>query len=146
MPAITRELNVLARCGNQFRGERLSKLGLTAAQAPYLLHLCARPGQSQDELARALHVNPSNAARQLAALEEAGFVIRRAQEGDKRRLLAYPTPKAEELAPLVRSINALWHDYLTSGMTEEEKTALEALLEKMRLRAAAWDAGKGDRE
>ena len=101
MPAITRALNVLARCGNQFRGELLQALGLTAAQAPYILHICARPGLSQEELASRLHVNPSNATRQLAALSAAGFVSRVAKTGDKRQLAVYPSQTAIDLAPRI---------------------------------------------
>ncbi|NLM85968.1 MAG: MarR family transcriptional regulator [Clostridiales bacterium] len=144
MPAITRELNILARCGNQFRGQRLQKIKLTAAQAPYILHICARPGLSQEELAKALHVNPSNAARQLSALSELGFVTREPKQGDRRQLAVYPTDKAIEVSTLVRSINAQWHDYLTKDMTEEEKSTLETLLEKMRQRAAVWDSERGE--
>ena len=140
MPAITREINVLARCGNQFRGQRLSKLSLTAAQAPYILHICAQPGQSQEELAEALHVNPSNAARQLAALCEAGFATREEKQGDRRQLAVYPTDKARGALPIVKSVNAQWHEYLTQDMTEDEKAVLEVLLEKMRRRAARWDS------
>jgi len=143
MPAITRELNVLARCGNQFRGERLTDLNLTAAQAPYILHICARPGLSQEELASALHVNPSNAARQLALLDEKGFVRRLPHPGDRRQLAVHPTQLALEAAPKVRAVNTLWHDYITQGMTPEEISALETLLQKMRLRAAAWDKERG---
>lgn len=144
MPVITRELNILARCGNQFRGERLKPLSLTAAQAPYILHICARPGRSQEELAAALHVNPSNAARQLARLSDLGFITREAHPQDKRQLAVYPTDKAREACPQIRRINAQWHDYLTLEMTEEEKGQLEVLLEKMRKRAAVWDRERGD--
>ncbi len=140
MPAITRDLNVIARCGMQFRGERLAKLSLTAAQAPFILHLVALPGQSQEELAMKLHINPSNVARQLSLLEKEGFITREPLEKDKRRLAVYPTDKAREMVPLVRSINALWHDYLTHDMSEEEKDSLENLLEKVRRRAVLWDS------
>ena len=143
MPAITRELNVLARCGNQFRGERLKALNLTAAQAPYLLHICARPGLSQEELATALHVNPSNAARQLAQLRDKGFVERRPHPQDRRQLAVHPTQQALQAVPAVRAINALWHDYITRGMSPEETATLETLLQKMRLRASAWDQERG---
>ena len=144
MPIITRELNVLARCGNQFRGRRLQALGLTAAQGPYILHICARPGMSQEELAAALHVNPSNAARQLSALCDNGFVTRRERPDDRRQLAVYPTQKAIDAVPVVRGINVAWHDYITEGMTPEEKDILSMLLEKMRMRAAQWDRERGD--
>ncbi|MDI9519964.1 MAG: MarR family transcriptional regulator [Bacillota bacterium] len=142
MPAITRDLNVIARCGMQFRGEHMKKLSLTAAQAPFILHIVALPGQSQEELAGRLHLNPSNVARQLSQLENLGFITRCAKADDKRQLAVFPTNKAVQTAPLVREINALWHDYLTQEMAEEEKAALETLLEKVRKRAVIWDSGR----
>lgn len=140
MPVITRELNILARCGMQYRGERLKKLSLTAVSAPYLLHVCSKPGQSQEELARALHIDPSNVARQLSILERQGFVSRLTSSSDKRQLAVYPTEKALGAAPLIRSINRQWHDWLTRGMTEAEKEMLGSLLERLRQRAALWDS------
>ncbi len=144
MPAITRDLNVIARCGMQFRGLRLAKLSLTAAQAPFILHIVSQPGQSQEELAQKLHINPSNVARQLSLLEGQGFVERRPQSGDKRVQAVYPTDKARSIAPMVREINAFWHDYLTLGMTNDEIEALETLLCKIRQRAVEWDTAGED--
>ena len=142
MPAITRELSILARCGNQFRSERLRELSLSAFQAPYILHICLSPGLSQEDLARELHVNPSNAARQLASLEETGFITRKQRQDDRRLLAVYPTQKALDACPVIRDVNAQWHAYLSRDMTEEEKSILEQLLEKMRLRAEAWDMNR----
>ena len=51
MPSITRNLNIIARCGNQFRSALLADTGTSAVQAPYLLHICASPGMSQEQLA-----------------------------------------------------------------------------------------------
>lgn len=143
MPAITRELNVLARCGNQFRSGRLAELHLTAAQSPYILHICARPGMSQEQVAQALHVNPSNATRQLGALEQQGYITRETSPQDRRLMALHPTEKALAAVPVIRGVNQQWHDYLTQGMTDSELAMLEDLLERMRQRAVAWAAGEG---
>ena len=138
MPVISRNLNVLARCGAQFRSEYLKPLGITTFQAPYIQHICGQPGMSQEQVARALLVNRSSAARHLAALEEDGFVTRRESKEDKRLLLIYPTQKAMEANPEIRRVNTLWNDWLTQGMTEDEVARLEELLERLRLRAFAY--------
>lgn len=142
MPAITRDLNVLARCGNQFRSSRLTDLQLTAAQSPYILHICARPGMSQEQVAHALHVNPSNAARQLAMLEQHGYITRTTSPQDRRLMALHPTDKALAAVPKIRGVNQQWHDYLTRGMDSSELAVLEDLLERMRHRAVAWAAGE----
>ncbi|MHC1785824.1 MAG: MarR family winged helix-turn-helix transcriptional regulator [Christensenellales bacterium] len=138
MPAISRDLNVLARCGNQFRSMHLDKLGLTAFQAPYIQHVCASPGLSQEQLALALHVNRSSAARQLKLLEDKGFIQRLEDKQDKRLLLILPTDKARDALPTIRQVNEAWNDYLTQGMTPAEQGQLAALLERLRARAIAW--------
>ncbi len=143
MPAISRDLNVLARCGNQFRSAHLKTLGLTAFQAPYILHICARPGQSQEQLARALHVNRSSAARQLKMLEDGGFVCRQEDQVDKRLLLIYPLDKALAAAPLIRQVNRRWNAWLTDGMSAEETSTMERLLDKVRQRAILWAEQEG---
>lgn len=139
MPLITRELNVIARCGMQFRGRALKGTDLTPAQSPYLLHICHRPGMSQEELAKALHVDRSNAARQLAHLESAGYVLREPLAEDRRVLAVHPTPKARGMVARLRTINTQWHDYLTQDMTPGEREQLEDLMEKMRRRAILWE-------
>ena len=45
-------------------------------------------------MARELNVNKSSVTRQLAILEEKGYVERRGDPKDKRSLLIYPTEKA----------------------------------------------------
>ncbi len=139
MPSITRNLNIIARCGNQFRSTRLAAHGISAAQSPYLLHICSRPGMSQEQLARALHVNPSNAARQLSALEAEGFISRIVSTQDKRLMEIHPLDKALALVPLIREVNAQWQSYLTQGISPDDLNALEAMLDGMRDRAIEWD-------
>lgn len=140
MPVISRSLNVLARCGNQFRSAKLAALQITAAQAPYILHICARPGQSQEQLAKALHVNPSNAARQLASLEEKGYILRMPSSDDKRQLLIAPSEQALQAEPVIRQVNQAWNAYLTQGMGSGALAQLEEMLQLMLSRAVHWES------
>lgn len=142
MPSITRNLNILARCGNQFRSLALASEGISAAQAPYILHICSRPGMSQEQLARALHVNPSNAARQLSLLENAEFIQRKVSPQDKRLMEIHPTDKARRAEPLILKVNERWNAFLTKGMSGEQLRLLESMLDMMRARAVSWDEGK----
>lgn len=142
MPAITRSLNVLARLGQQYRNAHLEDTGLTAIQAPYVLHIHARPGLSQEELARALRVNPSNATRQLSMLEKAGFVTRAHSKQDKRRMELYPTQLAVDTVPKVLLVNQAWNQVLTQGMTGEDQQRLISLLEIMLEKAMEWEADR----
>lgn len=93
MPSINRYIMTIARCSNQFRSERLRDTGLCGQHCAYILRVCREPGTTQDAIAREIYVNKSNVTRQLAALEQNGFVERRPCETDSRAMEVYPTEK-----------------------------------------------------
>ena len=138
MAAFTRNLNIVARCTQMYRGQRLKELGLCGGQAPYLLKLCRHPGLTQEELARSLYVNKSSAARQIGNLERAGFVERRPSESDRRCLQIYPTDQALEALPLLRQTVDEWNDYLLDGLSEEEREMLLGMMSRVSERAQAY--------
>ncbi|NLC33620.1 MAG: winged helix-turn-helix transcriptional regulator [Clostridiales bacterium] len=140
MPQITRDLNIIARCSYQFRTCLLSKHGISAAQAPYILHICSKPGMSQEQLANALNVNPSNATRQLSLLENQGYIKRVVSPHDKRIIELYPTEKGRQAAPVIKKVNQQWHDYLTQTFDPASLLSLENMLGKMRSLALEWNA------
>ena len=74
---LMRNINTISRCAALYRDAHLADCGLSGWQAPYIPEICAAPGITQDQLALRLHVNRSNVTRQLAMLEENGFVLRR---------------------------------------------------------------------
>jgi len=131
-------LTHITRCGGQYRGRLLEPLDLTVRQASLLQEVCNTPGISQDTLARRVCLNKSVVARQLAALEENGFVERPTCQKDKRITRLYPTEKALQLQPQLQAIWAECEHFLTEGMTEEEVATLESLLSRLRVQAAKW--------
>ena len=138
MPYIIKTMNEIVRCGMQYRNERLAPFGLKSSHASYLLEICRSPGISQDALAKRICFNKSNIARQIAVLEEDGFVQRKSSQDDKRIMELYPTEKTLELMPQIRQVLRDWRCYLMEGMTEEEIRVLDKALETMRQRAGAW--------
>ena len=76
MSQIIRDMTEIARCGAQYKADRLSPMGLKGCHASYLTEICAHPGISQDQLAKRICINKSNVARQAATLEEEGFLTR----------------------------------------------------------------------
>lgn len=138
MPALMYNINAISRCAAAFRQEELAPLGLRANHASYLVTLCRDPGLTQEQLAKRIFVNKSNAARQVAILEEAGFVTRSPSPEDKRSLQVFPTEKAYEALPRVRQTFRDWEDLVAQELTEQERQLLISLLTKMRDRAALW--------
>ena len=138
MPYIMKTMNEIVRCGMQYRNEHLAPFGLKSSHASYLLEICRSPGISQDTLARRICFNKSNIARQIAVLEEDGFVLRKAAPEDKRIMELYPTEKTLELMPQIRQVLAQWRGYLMEGLTAEEIQVLDKALQSMRTRAGTW--------
>lgn len=138
MSQIIRDMLEISRCGVQYRSDYLAPMGLKSIHASYLTEICANPGISQDKLARLIYINKSNVARQVAALEEAGFVERRVCGKDKRVMRLYPTEKTLDLLPQIQRIMEDWQSMLTQDLSEGEQTLLEAMLEKLKLRASAY--------
>lgn len=133
--SLMRNLNIITRCATLYRDEALRDCGVTGYQTPYFPEICRNPGISQDQLAQSLHVNKSSVTRQLALLEENGFITRQRNESDRRAIEVYPTEKMLLTLPVVRESFKSWHEMITVGLTEEELHTLEDLAERLAQRA-----------
>lgn len=96
----------------------------------YPQHL-QNPGVSQEKLSKLIYVHKSNVARQLNSLEEKGFVTRVPDPRDKRSLLVYPTEKAQNALPFIREVHRRWNESVLAGFSEEERSAVASLMEKL---------------
>lgn len=135
---IMRKINLVSRCQGLFLADRLPSTELAAGHHSYLLTVARQPGISQEALARELCVNKSNVARNLAHLEEHGFVERRNSPQDRRVLQVYPTQKLLEILPQLRQTAKTWNAYLTADFTEEEMTRFQDCLDRIVARATAY--------
>jgi len=138
MSQIIRDMLEISRSGVQYRADYLAPMGLKSIHASYLTEICANPGISQDKLARLIFINKSNVARQVAILEEDGFVRRVPSAADMRVMEPSPTEKTLALLPQITEILACWENCMTQDLTEEEKQQLTALLSKMSARASRY--------
>lgn len=138
MPSISRYINVISRCGNMYRTERLKQTDLGTAHHTYLFTICRNPGISQEKLSKMIYINKSNVTRNLAALEKNGYIERRPSETDKRVMLVYPTQKAQDTLPLLREIMHDWNDLVAADFTEEELELLRSMLARIAERATGY--------
>lgn len=138
MPALMHNITDISRCAAQYRSEQLAPLGLKACHASYLSAICHCPGITQDQLARRIFINKSNVARQLAILEEDGFVERRPSPEDKRATQVFPTQKALNILPQLIQIFRDWEALVAQDLTEEERELAVKMLAKIKTRAAEW--------
>ena len=138
MSQIIRDMLEISRCGVQYRSDKLAPMGLKSIHASYLTEICANPGISQDKLARIICINKSNVARQVAVLEEDGFVRRVPSAADKRVMELYPTDKTLQLLPQINSTLTCWENCITQDLTDQEKELVTFLLSKMSSRAVRY--------
>ena len=138
MSQIIRDIIEIARISVQYRGDQLAPMGLKSCHASYLTEICAKPGISQDGLARIICLNKSNVARQAAILEEDGFIIRKPSAADKRVVELYPTEKTLEFMPQISQVLKSWETRIADSLTEEERQSLSDLLAKMKDRATEY--------
>lgn len=138
MPSLMRYINIVSRCAAMWRADKLEGTELGDQHYPYILTVCRNPGISQDAIARKLFINKSNVTRSLAYLETHGFVTREQSTEDRRITLVYPTEKAHEILPSVRTIIRGWNDYITEGFTEEELEMYMDMTERLAAKAATY--------
>ena len=135
--SLMKDIGTIARCAALYRDGRLEGTGLGGYQAPYVLAVCRATGLTQDQIAQQLHVNRSSVTRQLALLEEAGFIERRRSGADRRAMEVCPTGRMQQVLPVVQGVLADWQAALTEALTQEELQALEGLLGRLAARAEA---------
>ncbi len=79
------------------------------------------PGISQDKLSCLLLLNKSTIARNVAYLEEHGYLTREQCEKDRRIIRLYPTDKTHEVLPVVEECLSTWKEALLEGFSDSEK-------------------------
>lgn len=132
MQSVSGLLKEINRYGRQYRDVQLAPLGLNSRQGMYIREICAAPGISQEQLTQILRINKSNVARQVAAMEEDGYIERRCCGKDKRVLRLYPTEKAQALLPGILEVMDHWEDCLVEELTEKQREVLEQMLLQIR--------------
>jgi len=138
MPTIMRRMNLITRCYDSYRADRLRDTELSSCHHSFVLAICRHPGMSQEQLARHTCLNKSTVTRTLSYLEDKGYVERHPSDADKRITLVFPTDKMQEVLPQVRQIALDWNALLTAELTEAELVQLDDILDRLTRRAATW--------
>ena len=135
MDSLMRSINRTHRCSKRYYNEKLNADGITGNQQIYIFQICRHPGISQEQLSQRIAVNKSNVTRQLCALEQNGFIRRQPSSEDKRVLQVFPTEKAEALYPKVLDIMHLWNSLLLEDFSEDEKSLLLSMMQRVQEKA-----------
>lgn len=109
------------------------EVGLTLSRARVVTELARREGATQAELACALRIEAPALKRQIDALEAAGFIERRALDGDARKRALHLTEKARS-SKITGFLERVRADLL-EGISPEDQAAAQRTLERIALNA-----------
>jgi len=111
--------------------ERARKMGVTRPQWQVLSVLLRHEGIKQGGLAELLEVEPITVARMIDRLQEAGFVERRSDPGDRRAWRIFITDKGRDLVDRIRPLGVQTTDIAYEGIDERDLQHLQATLERV---------------
>ena len=112
--------------------ERARLIGVTRQQWRTLSVLKRNEGSNQGMLAELLEVEPITLGRMIDRLEEAGWVERRRDPGDRRVWRIHLTDAAQPILLQLKGIaDSLFVD-AAEGISAEDQARLHALLEQLR--------------
>lgn len=112
--------------------ERARLIGVTRQQWRTLSVLKRHEGSNQGMLAELLEVEPITLGRMIDRLEEAGWVERRRDPGDRRVWRIHLTDAAQPILLQLKGIaDSLFVD-AAEGISAEDQAKLHALLERLR--------------
>jgi DNA-binding MarR family transcriptional regulator len=114
----------LLRLSRQIRWQRADGADLTANQFGVLGALSKHDAMTIGELAAHERVKPPSMTRIVSNLEEAGLVVRRPHETDKRQVLVELTDAARELIHANRRRRDEWLQTKLKTLTPEERDIL----------------------
>jgi DNA-binding MarR family transcriptional regulator len=128
------------------------QIGVTAPQRMIIRCIGRYPGMAPSQLAMVLHLDPGTISATLRRLEDKGFVVRRRDRDDKRRVSLGLTAQGRKLDQPVRGTVENGMERLLAGAIPHDITATRKLLENLTgvlqdeletmLRAAARKAAK----
>lgn len=136
MGALMKYINRISRCSSLFKNGKLEHEGLNVYQHVYIRNICKEPGISQDYLAKSIYVNKSSVTRQLALLEQNGFITRTPSDKDRRVMQVFPTKKAFNILPEIKKLSAEWESAITADLTDKERGLILPILERIMEKAA----------
>jgi len=110
---------------------KLKEHGIGIGQISALIALHNEDGINQEMLTLRLGVDKATTARAVAKLVKEGYVNRERDEADNRAYKLYLTKKGQKIIPHLLSVLHELTEILSTGLTEQEKSAVIRLLELM---------------
>ncbi len=120
----------LGNAVNRFRNIQMASIGLTATQGEVVRFVLSKHDKdlTAKDLMEHLNLSPSTVSGVVSRLCENGFLEKRGDETDLRRVIIVPGTKCLELEETIRQTLVETSQMLLDGMSQEEKCEFERLL------------------
>lgn len=112
--------------------QQARRFGLTRAQCAALVFLSRNEGINQAGLADLLEMEPISLARLIDRMEQAGWVARQADPGDRRARLLFMTEKAKPIFDQILLVARETRMEALAGLSDEDRDRLIDLLLRVR--------------
>jgi DNA-binding MarR family transcriptional regulator len=125
-------LHDIARLLRKKFDQRARSLNLSRAQWQLLVHLSRHEGINQSGLAEILEIENITLGRLVDRMEEAGWVERRPDPGDRRARLLYTTRKVAPVMERMRELAEATRNEALAGLSPAQRNALTDTLIQIR--------------
>ena len=137
--SIGRLISCINRYTHIYLRDSMQKYNLGSGQFRLLTTLYKHgDGINQEYFANFLKMDKATAARSIKKMENAGFIIRKKDEKDKRAYNVFLTDKAKKLQPKIKYILNKWTQILLRDFSEEEQKIYINFLKKSEKNASEY--------
>ncbi len=124
-------LNRTATASKARFGSLIKDYGISAEQWTVLFRVVEKSGISQKELAESTYKDQGNLTRMIDKLVEKGYLSKIPDEQDRRAYKLFAAPKAKDMVRKIIPVSSRHNEKLTENFTEEERSQLNRLLNKL---------------
>jgi len=115
--------------------KRAERHGLSSAQWRLVVRVFKEEGVTQARLAELLEIEPISVSRLIDRMEEAGWIERRADPGDRRVRMIHLTTRSRQIFDDMRSMAAEVYDTALAGLDDDTRRTtirgLKAIIENL---------------
>ena len=129
---ILREIGALSRCINSLNDVKFKEISLQKGQFTFLTRICENEGINLIDLSNLLKVDKTTTTKAIQKLIEAGYILKKRDDVDKRIWRLYPQDRAKEIYNFIIEEENRSIDTCLNCFTLEEKELVNKLIAKMR--------------
>lgn len=120
--------SIATRGHAMFLNDRLRPFRLSAGQFPVLMLLAREQNIMQETLVRHYRLDKGTIARAVRKLENAGYIRRIVDPGNRRAVRIFLTKAGEEIVPSLQQIDREWEERVLEGLGDGDRRTLQALI------------------